>query len=296
MIDFAPYQQELQAGTMLAIQVEAGSFEDALESGHVQISIDDDTYPMILENIEGNLLVNVNPLPDTFHGCYMYNNGVFPYVFNKALSKLLLIDSGGNGSRFMVCDISSCCAVAGTRFRFQGPGEPSVEDPDGDSCLWSVDFGLENIEVREPQYTPKVYLFRWNPGISSFTIDRYIDATTQCPDGFYLNWSIYEYEQAHRGDIYYMLRTGDDKAGIYFMGEFYSEPYADDDWAGKSRKRHYVDISCHHCCPADGEPRIGLAELQRAIPSVDWTRGHSGQLLTDEQARALEDLWNSKTE
>jgi hypothetical protein len=35
---------------------------------------------------------------------------------------------------------------------------------------------------------------------------------------------------------------------------------------------------------------ITTQQLQEAIPSFDWSGGHSGRLLTEEQARQLEDL------
>lgn len=51
-----------------------------------------------------------------------------------------------------------------------------------------------------------------------------------------MNWSVYEWEKAHKGDHYYMLRTGDDKAGIVFRGVFTSDPYPGEDWAGNGKK------------------------------------------------------------
>ena len=48
---------------------------------------------------------------------------------------------------------------------------------------------------------------------------------------FRLNWSINEWEEARRGDIFYMMRVGDDKAGIVFNGQFISDPYPGEDWA-----------------------------------------------------------------
>ena len=52
---------------------------------------------------------------------------------------------------------------------------------------------------------------------------------------FRLDWSIYEWQEARRGDFFYMMRTGDDKAGIVFRGQFLSDPYPDDDWAGGTK-------------------------------------------------------------
>lgn len=73
----------------------------------------------------------------------------------------------------------------------------------------------------------KVYLMRWNPTFSSFTLDAYreVIARTKPGYGFGIDWSIYEAQEAQEGDEYFMLRTGDDKAGIIFHGYFESDPY-----------------------------------------------------------------------
>ena len=66
---------------------------------------------------------------------------------------------------------------------------------------------------------PRYYLMRWNPAISSFKEEDYEKCVANMTYGmFCMNWSIYEWEEARRGDYFYMMRTGDDKAGIVFRG------------------------------------------------------------------------------
>lgn len=154
---------------------------------------------------------------------------------------------------------------------------------------WKAFFNSFDVETLHP---PKTYLLRWNPAISSFKIDEYRRATIECPDGFCFNWSVYEWEEAHKGDRYYMLRTGDEKAGMVFCGYFTSEPYTGDDWAGKGMQRHYMDMACLECVHPDQKPPIGIETLEKAIPGIDWRRGHSGQLLSEEDARILDELWD----
>ena len=145
----------------------------------------------------------------------------------------------------------------------------------------------------EPIRSPKTYLLRWNPTISSFKLDEYQDIQSKYPNGFSgLNWSIYEWEEAHEGDRFFMLRTGDDLAGIVFNGVFTSEPYTGEDWAGKGKQRYYMDMDCYDCVPADQKPPIDVELLEKEIPEIDWRKGHSGQLLTEETAKKLEKLWN----
>lgn len=145
----------------------------------------------------------------------------------------------------------------------------------------------------EPLRSPKTYLLRWNPTISSFKLDDYRDVLSKYPGGFSgMNWSVYEWEKAHKGDHYYMLRTGDDKAGIVFRGVFTSDPYPGEDWAGNGKQRYYMDMDCYDCVPADEQSPICIEELEKTVQGIDWRCGHSGQLLSEEDAEQLDELWN----
>lgn len=146
----------------------------------------------------------------------------------------------------------------------------------------------------EPLRSPKTYLLRWNPTISSFKLDDYRDVLSKYPGGFSgLNWSVYEWEKAHKGDHYYMLRTGDDKAGIVFRGVFTSDPYPGEDWAGNGKQKYYMDMDSYDCVPADVQSPICIEELEKVVPGIDWRRGHSGELLSSEDADRLNELWNN---
>ena len=136
----------------------------------------------------------------------------------------------------------------------------------------------------------KTYIMRWNPEISSSKIEKFREALNKWPMGFQGNWSIYEWEKAEHGDEYYMIRVGNGPNGVVFVGQFLSDPYEDDDWDGTDKKRHYVDISIEHPCDPD-YPYITIEQLSALIPEIDWSRGHSGQLLTDEQAKKLHEAF-----
>lgn len=130
------------------------------------------------------------------------------------------------------------------------------------------------------------FIMRWNPAISSSKIDRFREAMRKWSQGFCGNWSIYEWENAHEGDLYIMVRVGDGPNGIVYYGEFLSEPYEDSDWAGTSKTRRYVDISIRR--PSDPDtPCVSIERLEEILPEIEWRRGHSGQLLTKEQERQL---------
>ncbi len=253
------------------------------EITHLVMEINDDNYCDILENFDGNLILTTEELPDTFHGCYFYNNGEFPYAIKNALNYLVL----NADDEHCVVRIIDVDTEPGVRFRFQGPGQPSVEDPNGDSCIWKVTF-----EVVPLSNDCRAYLMRWNPSISSFTDEDYNECFENMVHGmFRINWSIYEWQEARRGDLFYMLRTGDDKAGIAFNGYFLSDPYTGDDWAGSTKRRCYVDMICQNTVESGEVPFVSMERLKEAIPEYDWEEGHSGVLLPDEVTEKLDELF-----
>ena len=273
-----------------AIEVEKDVIDGVLEGciTHIGLDLSEKNQSKILENIQGHLILVTDETPVRFHGCYWYNDGAFPYAIKENLKYLVL----NNGDENCVVQIISINKEAGTRFRFQGPGMPSVPDPNGDSCIWELQF-----EVVPALSKPKTYLMRWNPSISSFTEDDYKECVATMRDGnFRINWSIFEWEEARRGDEFYMLRVGDEKAGIVFRGLFISEPYVMDDWAGTSKRRLYMDMACMNPVANDAIPPLSLSKLQESIPDFDWTKGHSGFLLSDDVAARLHEMWEEVQE
>lgn len=132
----------------------------------------------------------------------------------------------------------------------------------------------------------KTYVMRWNPGISSSKIENFRAALKDWPQGFRGDWSIYEWESADIGDRYVMVRVGEGTNGVVYHGVFLSDPYEGRDWAGTSKRRHYVDISIEDPCDPDA-PCVTVEELEAVLPEIEWRRGHSGELLTEEQSRKL---------
>lgn len=140
---------------------------------------------------------------------------------------------------------------------------------------------------------PRTFLLRWNPAISSFRMDEYEDVLVRFKGEWQMDWSIRDWKDARKGDRYFMLREGDGvNPGIIFRGIFASDPYEDDDWAGSEEKKHYVEIECWDARRPDEAPWITPEELDAYNPGPDWRSGHSGELLTPEQANRLEGLWH----
>ena len=251
---------------------------------HILVDINEDNQNMFLENVDGNLVLVTEELPDTFHGCYFYNGGEFPYAI-KGVLEFLDLSSDDDHCLVRIIDVDT---EPGTRFNYQGAGKPIVEDPEGESCVWEIAF-----EVVPMLMEARTYLMRWNPTISSFTEkDFEVCMENRVHGMFRMNWSIYEWQEARRGDFFYMMRTGDDKAGIVFGGQFLSDPYPADDWAGSSKRRMYVDMICYGVEPG-ATPQISLEKLQAAIPAKDWQKGHSGELLSEEITTQLDQIMDS---
>lgn len=137
---------------------------------------------------------------------------------------------------------------------------------------------------------PRVFVMRWNPAISSSTIEQYRNAIDEYPDGWCSNWSIYEHENARKGDLYVMMRVGEGNAGIVYHGEFESDPYQSKDWRPTGKMRYYVDINCFDATDPDEPPLITTDRLYAEIPGVDWLHGHSGELLCPADSRKLLDI------
>ena len=56
---------------VFSVEVEEGTIERVLsgETTYIAIDINESNYRDILENIEGNLVLNVKKMPNKFHGC-----------------------------------------------------------------------------------------------------------------------------------------------------------------------------------------------------------------------------------
>ena len=52
----------------------------------------------------------------------------------------------------------------------------------------------------------------------------------------------------------------------------------------------YVEMVCTIPCGRTAKPLVSLKKIQKAIPEVEWTNGHSGVRLSDEVWENLSDL------
>lgn len=142
----------------------------------------------------------------------------------------------------------------------------------------------------------KTVILKWNPAFSSYSMLHYLnDLYMLREDGISdYNWSVWNWNKIHEGDRFFWLKVGMyGQTGIVASGTITSEPYKDKDWSGKGRETYYVDFLPNVLLNPDVLPILTCAELEKTIPDFEWAKGHSGLVLSDEQAQKLEDAWTA---
>lgn len=158
-----------------------------------------------------------------------------------------------------------------------------------------MEFAIKLSINKKEESQHNTFLLLWNPAISSYTMAR-LDSdmsewaqTNWWDEDF--DWSVYEWQMAHKGDRFFMARIGDGNTGIFAAGRFTSEPYKNDDRAGKEREVYYMHMEFEAVFHPERSEIISTEELECELPHLDWRKGHSGQLLTKEDAVRLELMW-----
>lgn len=138
--------------------------------------------------------------------------------------------------------------------------------------------------------TQRTFILMWNPSISSVTLEEHQYGLENLFTE-YFNWSVWDYEKARCGDRFFLVRVGGGRTGIVMSGVFDSHPYQAEDWSGKGRPTFYMDMLPNVIIDPETAPMLQTAQLAQAIPTFDWSGGHSGRLLSQEEAQTLETLW-----
>jgi hypothetical protein len=107
------------------------------------------------------------------------------------------------------------------------------------------------------------------------------------------NWSVYEHEGASCGDRCFMVHCGEGNTGICMSGYFATDPFKDEDWADESKERYYVDTDPDVMINPDTLPILTSQELSNEMPDFDWSKGHSGVVLNEQQSTSVEILWKN---
>ena len=136
------------------------------------------------------------------------------------------------------------------------------------------------------------FILMWNPDISSVSLEAHRRSIKHMLTE-YFNWSVWDYEKAKCGDRFFLVKVDDGNTGIVMSGVFDSHPYEAEDWSGKGRRVFYMDMIPNVILDPDHSPIVSTEELQKAIPSFDWTGGHSGRILSADEAQTLEAIWQN---
>lgn len=160
-----------------------------------------------------------------------------------------------------------------------------------DEKRWSELFDKADGIVRD--HFRKTFIMRWNTDISNHKMVDFEDSFENFHnEGFYYDWSTWDFKNARVGDLFYMIRTGNGVNGVVMKGILTGTPYEDEDWSGRGRKVYYVRMELSHLIHPDKASLVLTTdELTAAVPDFDWQEGHSGEMLTDEQADLLGRLW-----
>ena len=156
------------------------------------------------------------------------------------------------------------------------------------------------LSINKRQDSPhNTFLLRWNPAISSYTMKRLNDDIEEWHNGFWdsdFDWSVYDWQKAQCGDRFFMVRVGEGNTGIFAAGRFTSDPSKGDDWAKKGRDIYYMQMEFEAVFHPERTNIITTEELERELPTIDWRKGHSGELLDNSIAEKLEVMWRVHTE
>jgi len=146
-------------------------------------------------------------------------------------------------------------------------------------------------------------ILKWNPAISMgveefiFAIHFYNAGSDPEDDVPRLdNWSIWEHEKVHKGDTFYLVKLGYGASGIVAKGRITGEPKAGSDWRGVGHKTFYADLQTDVAVNPDTMPVLTSERLSKEIPDFNWFKGHSGMVLSDEDAMILEVCWHNYME
>lgn len=140
----------------------------------------------------------------------------------------------------------------------------------------------------------RIHIIRWNPAISNIKRDEYLDwmDSFEAPD-FWISWSFWDYKDVNIGDYVFMEVVGQQHKGIIMSGTIVEDPEKDDDWSGKGREVYYAKFHVTAMTDPDVPTTILSTDiLEKEIPDFNWEKGHSGELLSDEDGRKLIELWD----
>lgn len=135
-------------------------------------------------------------------------------------------------------------------------------------------------------------ILTWNPEISSFKMSDYLEGMKRF-DEFRLNWSVWDYKHIFKGQHFFLVRVGKGNTGVVMSGIILCNPYEGNNWkeADRPAPTYYVNLDIEWMINPDNGPVLGTKLLTEAIPNFEWTGGHSGRVLNDDEKETFTQLW-----
>ena len=136
----------------------------------------------------------------------------------------------------------------------------------------------------------KTFILEWRPAISSYKMADFEEELAHFDDVWF-NWSVWDWKEADEGDEFYLIKCGEGATGIVMHGVITSEPYQGEDWSGQGRVVYYADLEPDIMIHPDKCRLLTTEALEAAMPDFQWNGGHSGRVLSDENADKLRQMW-----
>lgn len=146
----------------------------------------------------------------------------------------------------------------------------------------------------------KTVILLWNPTISEVpksevqSVMKMLNKRKEYDDTdnwISYNWHCWDYDKVNTEDRFFMLRVGDEYAGISMAGTVIDDAEPDGDRKIENKQGYNIEVLPDTMVDTETVPFLSLERLKAEIPDFDWGEGHSGRVLNDEQARKLEVLW-----
>lgn len=139
----------------------------------------------------------------------------------------------------------------------------------------------------------RVFVLRWNPSISGFTTDDFENYFAQYKgEKEYdrdneLDWTVRDWEHVMHRDLFVMVQVGQEVNGIVWGGFLGGFPYQYEKNDGSLTTAHFFKTDVMYMHRIEKTGILTADRLQEAIPDVDWLHGHSGEILSVENAEKL---------
>ncbi len=139
----------------------------------------------------------------------------------------------------------------------------------------------------------RVFVLRWNPSISSFSVADFEDEFAQLQGkkpfdrAHPLDWNVWDWKDVMHRDLFVMMMVGQKHNGIVWGGFFDGYPCRYEDEDGNPLKSVFFKTDAMYMHRIEHTNILSAEKLIEAIPEVDWLHGHSGELLSIENAEKL---------